>query len=482
MKKRTVILTVVFSVILILLIPIVTIICGFGTPAVFSQTYYGELAEMYGRIKNCQGKKIIILGNSSVAFGVDSGLIENELRVDKLDYTVCNFGLYGAIGTKAMLDLSEKYVDDGDVVIFTPELDSQSLSLYFSGKEFFYAADSDFSLLSHVKSENVGSLVGAFSSYTSEKMSYIKAGKVASSGTLYSRASFDNRCDMIAERNHNIMTDGHDVNNPIMIDENMLGDDFVDYLNSYYKKITAKGATMYYSFAPMNKRALPENYSEKLDAFADAVTDKLDFVILGSPHDYVLDYEWFYDSDVHLNSSGMTVRSIRLTNDLKMAFGLTSPVLSLMPDKPEIPVDDEKGDGEVNNDFVDFFDYEETPDGFYLIVGLKENGASLAEITVPYSYNGTKIIGFSAETFAGNTSVKEIAVQSNIKLLRDGSFSGCSALEKLIVLNRDPESVAVGYSLLDGAANCTIYVSKDCFSEYSNDYYWGHYAGHYKTF
>lgn len=124
------------------------ILCAIGFSASrFGDTYYGALAPMWKKLKTVEGPKIVIVGNSAVAFGVDSALLQEELEADGFEYAVCNFGLYGAIGTRAMLDLSEKYIKKDDIVLFMPEINAQSLSLYFSAKDFWYAADSDFSLL-----------------------------------------------------------------------------------------------------------------------------------------------------------------------------------------------------------------------------------------------------------------------------------------------------------------------------------------------
>ena len=36
------------------------------------------------------------------------------------EYAVCNFGLYGTMGVKVMLDLAEDAIGEGDIVVFAP--------------------------------------------------------------------------------------------------------------------------------------------------------------------------------------------------------------------------------------------------------------------------------------------------------------------------------------------------------------------------
>ena len=80
------------------------------------------------KLKTTQGPKIVLVGGSNVAFGVDSALMEDLLSQAGESYTVCNFGLYAAVGTSAMLSLSEKYLNAGDRVVLLT-LDGQDYYL-----------------------------------------------------------------------------------------------------------------------------------------------------------------------------------------------------------------------------------------------------------------------------------------------------------------------------------------------------------------
>ena len=131
-------------------------IAGRYIPPQYTATYYGALSDLYARLKDTAGRKIVVLGNSNVAFGVDSALAEALLREAGLDYSVCNFGLYGSLGTKMMCELAYGEIDEGDVVIFTPELFAQSLSTYFSAEEAWYALDSDMSMYNAFPKETKG--------------------------------------------------------------------------------------------------------------------------------------------------------------------------------------------------------------------------------------------------------------------------------------------------------------------------------------
>lgn len=460
MKNR--ICKIVLLIVAVLILPVSFLIGGFCTPSKYEETYYGELSCMVDRLKNSEKKKIIIIGNSAVAFGVDSALVEEELKLDGLDYDVCNFGLYGSIGTKAMLDLAENYINEGDIIVFSPEFNEQSLSLYFSAKEMWYAVDSDFSLLKNIKEKDM--MVGAFPKYVADKL---KTDKVQGNG-VYAKKSFDDHADMKnADRAYNIMVDGYDTNNLFSF-EKKLPSDFIAYVNLFYENVRKKGASMVYSFAPVNKKALPENQETVIDEFYDELSFLFDFPILGNPHDCVMDYEWFYDSNVHLNTSGMRARTISLVNDLKLYFEKSSPVRAEMPSKPSIPQQEEPTDDPL---LEKYFRFEATDNG-KLIVGLTDEGKNQKTLTLPSS-----VYGFTVETFQNNALIEEITLPASIRVLYNESFLGCTSLKKLCILQENPEKVSVGYSLLKGTTSCKIYVTKKAFPAYSSNYFWGHYAG-----
>ena len=84
---------------LVLLLPGLLLGAGAALPEYYGESYYAELPAMVEKLKTTQGPKIVLVGGSNVAFGVDSALMEDLLSQAGESYTVCNFGLYAAVGT-----------------------------------------------------------------------------------------------------------------------------------------------------------------------------------------------------------------------------------------------------------------------------------------------------------------------------------------------------------------------------------------------
>ena len=471
MKKR-IIATILTFLIACLIMPVTLIIVGFATPSQFNETYFAELGDMYDRLCGIKGKKIVIIGTSSVAFGVDSALIEDQLALAGEEYSVVNFGLYGALGTKIMLDLSENRINEGDIVILAPEPYSLTMTNYFSAENMWYAVDGNTSLLREIKSENRAEMIGAFVNYASKKYSCLTSQPASGSG-VYSHSSFDEHCDLKNyARPYNIMSGGYDANDIVELTPSLMSDDFIEYVNEYCKVLNGRGANVYFSFAPVNSKGLVSS-DEDVERYYDFISENLNCPIISNPFNYIMDSEWFYDSNFHLNSSGMTVRTVQLINDIKNCLGITFPTSVEMPDKPTAP--DISPSGEGNNSFADCFEYELRDDG-YVITAISPSAKDMSYVVVPYSYNGKPITAFETDVFAGNINVQEIVIQENITVLYNQSFNGCESLRKLVLQQSDPTLLGVGQDLLYGAESCRIYVPEGALNAYISNYFWSRYA------
>ena len=147
-SKAKIALPLILALVLILSPLAVLVGVYLGTESVYRNTFYGELDDKYDALYSAKGEKIVLIGGSSVAFGYDSKTLS-----DLFDRPVINFGLYAELGTKLMLDLAEDAIREGDIVLVAPELDAQTLSLYFNGGATLRALDENRGMLRGIKRE-----------------------------------------------------------------------------------------------------------------------------------------------------------------------------------------------------------------------------------------------------------------------------------------------------------------------------------------
>jgi hypothetical protein len=75
------------------------------------------------KIKKSKNQKIIFVGGSNVGFGLNSERIEKEIGIESF-----NFGVHGGIGIKKPIDDISLYLNNNDLVIFSPEYSNFKLN------------------------------------------------------------------------------------------------------------------------------------------------------------------------------------------------------------------------------------------------------------------------------------------------------------------------------------------------------------------
>lgn len=463
-------------ILLCVLIPFAAVAAaGFLLPPQFENTFLGELSPKVERLYSADEPKIIVIGGSSVPFGVDSKLLEKAVGMP-----VINFGLYATLGTKLMLDLSRKAINNGDIIVIAPETDAQTYSLYFNSEAAWQACDSDHSMLFGMSGDDLPSMLGGFWKYTAQKLKYFFSDSALNPSGVYNRASFDEYGDITYPRPYNVMTGGYDTSSQIKFSPDIISDDFIDYVNDYVKFAESKGATVLFSFAPANEDAIdPETTLETLEGFSAFISDSFDCELISDPNDYLYRSGYFYDSNFHMNDAGMILHTRTLALDLTKALGremLCDIEIPEVPEKPEDPGDTYDYSYDENEKY---FAFTETAAG-YILSGTSELGKAQKVLTTPRAYAGKRVFAINANAFDGCSALTDIYVTTGISQINDGAFSGAPALEKVHIVTDDPDNTTVNnvsMGLRNGMAQSAMFfVPSESYSEFTSNYFWGPYA------
>ena len=429
------------SLVLLLSVPATLLAWGFGLPEQFGDTFLGELKEKTRLLSQTEGKRIVLVGGSSLAFGVDSALLERELP----EYRVVNFGMYAALGTTVMLDLSEPLIRAGDIVILLPEQQRQTLSGFFDPAIAWQGLDGAYDLLRSLPGEKLARLAGAFPEFAGEKWAYFLTGTQPEPQGVYRKSVFNEYGDVVSPLcGANRMPEGFDGNTPIEFDPAMLTEDFVRQVDDYRRALEARGAQVWYGFCPMNALAAQ---TQGIEDFCQAVTEKLGLPIMGDPRDSILPAWWFFDTNFHLNSSGKTVYTRLLARNIKAMLGDSSPTQIALPAMP--PLDQTILEGD--NTDAGCFTYTEDASGL-TVTGLTPEGRTRQALTVPASWEGKPVVAIAAGAFSQAEDLERVTVQGNIRAIGDGAFSGCGALGEIRLTALDPGACRVGQDLLEGTS------------------------------
>lgn len=471
-------------IISILVPPVLLVVYCFSIPAQYTNTFMGELSDKYKRLYAIESPKIVVIGGSSVAFGLNSQELEAYTG-----YPVVNFGLYATLGTKVMLDLSKSALNKGDIVILAPEINDQTLSLYFNGESMWQAAESNLSMLSDIGTDNWADMAETFWDFAQSKIKYQREGAPNPNG-VYRHDSFNEYGDIIYERPYNQMQTGYDMGTPIKLSPDIVSQEFIDYVNDYISYAKKKGASVYFSYSPMNQAALEEGTTEdSIYQFFCYLNEQIQCQQISNINDYILDYRYFYDSNFHLNDSGVQIRTTQLAEDLCRTLGMTKKIAVAAPPFPEAPKSEQPTqiDGS-ETDWTKYFSYTPFHNADqqligYIVSGLSEEGNSAQKLEIPEQYQGLPVLNIAENAFQTSTALTDITIRSNIKSISSGAFANCPTLTGVHIYNEDESTMTVDQQhLMDGTINTiTIYLySKDSYMSYATGYFWGAYSQYMK--
>ena len=498
MNKTAKILITVLSVLAILFPFVFMIGVALCTPSQHSDVYHGRLNEKFDRLYSIEGPKLVFVGGSSVAFGLDSELLETYTGMPTV-----NFGLYADLGTKLMLDLSEDAIGEGDVIVISPELDPQTLSLFFNGLSTWRAIDDDPSMLFHIKSANLSSMWGSLWGFTKTKLDALTNGTSSPSG-VYNANNFNAWGDISYKgeggeelRTENVIGGSfYHTHTPIDPSIEVWDSAFIDYLNQYVKKADAKGASVYFAYCPMNRYAITDGEGnfivtgdlpgDKIAAYEAALADALDCEILGSFSDYVYEPNFFYDSNFHLNVAGVARHARNLLSDLWQELHPTEALPTVDEAKfpiPEMPELDIVAGIDPNRVYTDGdFLFKLSLSGEATIVGVSEAGLSKQLLAVPSTVVGdgvTYAVAAVGDGAFGACRVTETVVLGPEFITSIGNrlFAGSSVKAFYMycpVKGGAQGEVSLSQSafLEDAPAELKVYISAELYVDYAVDYFW----------
>jgi hypothetical protein len=278
-------------------------------------SYVAAVLEKDRLIRTTPSPKIILVGGSNIAFGIDSKAIQ-----DSLGMSVVNMGLYAKLGLKYMLVQVQPYIRPGDVVIVIPEYD-QFFGDYANGDNTLSTA------LRYAPPDRIPDFIRSYSiidvvlrpRVESARRAFLEAAAAAvgmkdqffpsDTNTLYNRNSFNRYGDVVAHLGKKGANPDSIFVKPLppMKDFNLAT---LDELNGMEAKASEERAHAYFMFPSYIDRSYKMNV-----AAIDSLRLKLSgsqMPIVGTATDFVYPGRFMFDSRYHLNSLGREIRTRKM--------------------------------------------------------------------------------------------------------------------------------------------------------------------------
>ncbi len=266
--------------------------------------YLAALIDKENHLNSLDSNRLILVGGSNLAFGIDSRLMEK-----KLSKQVANLGLHAGLSLPFMLNEASHLMKTGDVVVLNLEyplyLDNfdPDIDLIQFAQELYPIATNYYEF---TPKEMMVARYEKFKKYFHPDVFYIDP--------VFNRQSFNTNGDDTAHLNKKSFTK--------LVDRKPIGTIKIgkatESLNEFADAASKVGVTVLLSYPPYpateylgkNKQRLIE-----LDSELHRALEGIHF--LNHPQEYLFPDNMFYDTIFHLNKDGRKKRTELLIKDLE---------------------------------------------------------------------------------------------------------------------------------------------------------------------
>ncbi|SDQ00083.1 hypothetical protein SAMN05428975_5232 [Mucilaginibacter sp. OK268] len=300
--KKFLIRAILFSLLIIVsLVAIVVLV----SPLVRGKNdYVAATIDKESRLHSLPSPKIIFVGGSNLAFGINSSAISKEFN-----YPVVNMSLHGGLGLSFMLNEALDGVKKSDIVLLSTEyyLDKPELKLLTQ------LMDANPNAKKYITLKPEELIPFYISDLQRCVTSSVKVIGKQFSDNIYIRNGFTVEGDLVSHLNKK---------NVPLVSPRLKEIDYTDDLqliNTFIDAVKKKGATVYYLFPTYQQSTFTLNKKVVTD-FATLFHKNLKCPIINTPDTFVYNDSLYFNSEYHLNKQGREIRTQKLIEILGKTF------------------------------------------------------------------------------------------------------------------------------------------------------------------
>lgn len=302
MKKKA-----VFLIKCLVMLALIMLFCFVIVMPQYLLNYQASLIDKNERLCSLDEAKIVLVGNSNWAFGVESQKLEEAMGMP-----VVNMGMHGGIGNPFNEQAAVQNIHEGDIVIISYSNFADG-DIIKNPELAWITIENHPALWKYIRLKDWPSMIKAYPTYLKDCLDLWSQGiGNMDSGTEYSRLQFNEYGDNIYDRPALVISDEELAEAHIP----EIGDETIDRLNKLNQTLQEKGATLLVTPYPTPVTSYTPPVEEYV-AFSDQIEERLDFPLIGRYEDYRMDKNLFYNTYLHLNNEGKQLRTQMLIDDLQ---------------------------------------------------------------------------------------------------------------------------------------------------------------------
>ncbi|RYG41989.1 MAG: hypothetical protein EOO01_23965 [Chitinophagaceae bacterium] len=260
-------------------------------------------------LKNAPSPRIVMIGGSNLAFGINSQMIKDSLGLNPV-----NTGIHAAIGLMYMLDNAESHIRKGDVVVVSPEYEQFFGELAYGSEQLLRVAydASPRAAIFDLKKKQLLTIMRSVPRYAMAKLNpfeYFRFQHLPN----YSVESFNQYGDVYTHWN----TPGVKVPTlgPV---KDELNEEVFDRLVAFKDSLANRGALLFVAY-PAFQQSSFDAYGDKI-GLVETKLKATGIPLLGTPARYTVPDSMLFDTQYHLSKQGLDHRTHLLIEDLRKAL------------------------------------------------------------------------------------------------------------------------------------------------------------------
>lgn len=306
--KKFVMKSLLFCLTMLTLLSCITAFILFGIPQQFGISYQHALSLQYDAMRRISSPKVVVMGDSSVPFSLNTSLMEKMLKMP-----VQTLGIHSGTGIEYILKLSETSVHKGDIMVVELEPSNDEA---FTPSIVLTACENNFSMYQAFSSKDWKKVISYYPSYLIKKVKYSFHIEDQQS-PAYCVNSFDQdgnydyylgKC--ILPKSLNQFKDKTEFN------KNDYTDEYISFLNKYVDFCRERGATVLITFPPFLNESLSSTQGS-ISNLQNDLSHRLKAPIITKINDRSLPRHYIYNNVSHCNTAGARKVTIDLANDIK---------------------------------------------------------------------------------------------------------------------------------------------------------------------
>lgn len=272
----------------------------------YTHNYDASILDKIARLESTPSPKIILVGNSNVAFGFNSSMIEKAFNMG-----VVNLGLHGSLGNRFLEEMSKYNIGKGDIVVVchSDYCDDGKIADH----SLAWITVENHCHLWPLISHDVPQMVEDLPPYVLRIWTRWCTKADKRSDNCYAREAFNEYGDNAYPRPcSEYVFEATDVSVP------KINSYCTNRLNDFNRYCLERGATMVVAGYPVADGEYTPDEAQFIERW-DELKRMLDCPIISNIADYFFPYSDFYNSSLHLNDSAVMRRTQQFISDLKRA-------------------------------------------------------------------------------------------------------------------------------------------------------------------